>query len=87
MRGKYVLMGGADCTYDFRELQAFFDKLREGNEFVMGSRFRGYIEAGSMPRAASLFWHSANHVDSEYPVWDAVLRYSLGVCVGLRQRL
>ena len=49
VRGKYVLMGDADCTYDFRELQAFLDKLREGNEFVMGSRFRGYIEAGSMP--------------------------------------
>jgi glycosyltransferase involved in cell wall biosynthesis len=49
VRGKYVLMGDADCTYDFRELQAFLDRLREGNEFVMGSRFRGYIEAGSMP--------------------------------------
>lgn len=49
VRGKYVLMGDADCTYDFRELQPFLEKLREGNEFVMGSRFRGYIEAGSMP--------------------------------------
>lgn len=49
IRGKYVLMGDADCTYDFRELRPFVEKLREGYEFVMGSRFRGTIEAGSMP--------------------------------------
>jgi glycosyltransferase involved in cell wall biosynthesis len=49
VRGKYVLMGDADCTYDFRELEPFLEKLRNGYEFVMGSRFRGYIEPGSMP--------------------------------------
>ena len=49
VRGKYVLMGDADCTYDFRELAGFVEKFREGCEFVMGSRFRGYIEPGSMP--------------------------------------
>ena len=49
IRGKYVLMGDADCTYDFRELQAFMEKFRSGYEYVMGSRFRGYIEPGSMP--------------------------------------
>ena len=49
IRGEYVLMGDADCTYDFRELVAFVEKFRAGFEFVMGSRFRGYIEPGSMP--------------------------------------
>lgn len=49
IRGKYVLMGDADCTYDFRELGAFMERFREGYEYVMGSRFRGYIEPGSMP--------------------------------------
>ncbi len=49
VRGKYVIMGDADCTYDFRELEPFIQKLRDGYEFVMGSRFRGYIEPGSMP--------------------------------------
>ena len=49
IRGKYVLMGDCDCTYDFRELKPFVERLREGAEFVMGSRFRGYIEPGSMP--------------------------------------
>lgn len=49
IRGKYVIMGDADCTYDFRELGPFVEALRAGNEFVMGSRWRGSIEAGSMP--------------------------------------
>ncbi len=49
IRGKYVLMGDCDCTYDFRELGPFVAKFREGVEFIMGSRFRGYIEPGSMP--------------------------------------
>jgi glycosyltransferase involved in cell wall biosynthesis len=48
-RGEYVLMGDADCTYDFRLLVPFVEKLREGYEFVMGSRWAGSIEPGSMP--------------------------------------
>ena len=42
-------MGDCDCTYDFRELAPFVEKFRGGAEFIMGSRFRGYIEPGSMP--------------------------------------
>jgi len=49
IRGKYIIMGDCDCTYDFRELQPFVEKFRAGAEFIMGSRFRGYIEPGSMP--------------------------------------
>ena len=49
IRGDYVLMGDADCTYDFRNLEPFMAKFHEGYEYVMGSRFRGYIEPGSMP--------------------------------------
>jgi glycosyltransferase involved in cell wall biosynthesis len=49
IRGKYVIMGDADCTYDFRELEPFIQKLRDGYEYVMGSRVKGYIEPGSMP--------------------------------------
>src|SRR5262245_37202950 len=49
IRGKYVLMGDADCTYDFREIAAFMECFHNGYEYVMGSRFRGYIEPGSMP--------------------------------------
>lgn len=49
IRGRYVVMGDADCTYDFRELGAFVRAFRDGYEFVMGSRFRGSVEPGSMP--------------------------------------
>jgi glycosyltransferase involved in cell wall biosynthesis len=50
IRGTYVLMGDADCTYDFRELKPFVDRFREGYEYVMGSRWRGSIEPGAMPK-------------------------------------
>lgn len=49
IRGKWVIMGDCDCTYDFREIDPFVAKFREGAQFIMGSRFRGYIEPGSMP--------------------------------------
>jgi glycosyltransferase involved in cell wall biosynthesis len=50
IRGRYVIMGDADCTYDFRRLAPFVEKFREGYEFVMGSRWKGSIEPGAMPR-------------------------------------
>ena len=49
IRGEWIVMGDADLTYDFRELEAFVAKFREGIEFVMGSRFTGSIEKGAMP--------------------------------------
>ena len=49
IRGKWIVMGDADLTYDFRELALFVEAFRKGAEFVMGSRFRGSIEKGAMP--------------------------------------
>jgi glycosyltransferase involved in cell wall biosynthesis len=49
VRGRWIVMGDADLTYDFRELAPFVAKFREGAEFVMGSRFRGTIEERAMP--------------------------------------
>jgi glycosyltransferase involved in cell wall biosynthesis len=49
IRGKWIVMGDADLTYDFRELTPFVQAFRNGAEFVMGSRFRGSIEKGAMP--------------------------------------
>jgi glycosyltransferase involved in cell wall biosynthesis len=49
IRGKWIIMGDADLTYDFRELTPFVEAFRKGAEFVMGSRFRGSIEKGAMP--------------------------------------
>jgi glycosyltransferase involved in cell wall biosynthesis len=55
IRGRYVLMGDADCTYDFRLLRPFVEKFREGYEYVMGSRWRGSIEPGAMPKLHQYF--------------------------------
>ena len=49
IQGKYVIMGDCDLTYDFRELGPFVKALDAGNEFVMGTRMKGYIEDGAMP--------------------------------------
>ncbi|MDP8989875.1 MAG: glycosyltransferase family 2 protein [Acidobacteriota bacterium] len=49
IRGKYVLLGDADLTYDFRETAPFVEKFRQGYDFIMGSRFKGHIEDGAMP--------------------------------------
>ncbi|MDF1761463.1 MAG: glycosyltransferase [Coxiellaceae bacterium] len=49
IRGKFIIMGDCDLTYDFRQLKGFVDSYRNGSEFVMGSRFKGSIEKGSMP--------------------------------------
>jgi glycosyltransferase involved in cell wall biosynthesis len=49
IRGRWIVMGDADLTYDFRELAPFVEAFRNGAEFVMGSRFRGSIEKGAMP--------------------------------------
>ena len=48
-RGRFVLMGDADDTYDFLQLGEFVAKLREGYDLVMGNRFRGTILPGAMP--------------------------------------
>ena len=48
-RGRYVIMGDADDSYDFSALGPFIEKLRKGNDLVMGNRFRGGIAPGAMP--------------------------------------
>jgi glycosyltransferase involved in cell wall biosynthesis len=48
-RGRYIIIGDADDSYDFARLDAFIEKLRAGHRLVMGNRFRGGIEKGAMP--------------------------------------
>ena len=48
-KGKYVMMGDADDSYDFLNLMPFVEKLREGYALVMGNRFKGGIAKGAMP--------------------------------------
>lgn len=48
-RGRYVIQGDADDSYDFTALDGFVEKLRDGYELVMGNRFKGGIEKEAMP--------------------------------------
>src|SRR6516165_6444820 len=48
-RGKYVIMGDADDSYDFTNLMPFVEELRKGADLVMGNRFQGGIAPGAMP--------------------------------------
>lgn len=48
-RGRYVIMGDADDSYDFSRLDSFVEQLRAGHLLVMGNRFRGGIRPGAMP--------------------------------------
>ena len=51
-RGKYILMGDADDSYDFAEAPRFLAKLREGYELVQGCRLQGgggTVQPGAMP--------------------------------------
>ena len=41
-------MGDADDSYNFLELKEFIKLLREGNDLVIGNRFKGKIEKGAM---------------------------------------
>jgi len=47
-RGRYVIMGDADESYDFSALMPFVEKLRDGYDLVMGNRFKGGIAPGAM---------------------------------------
>lgn len=73
-RGRYIIMGDADDSYDFANLDLFVDKLRGGHDLVMGNRFQGGIEPGAMP---VLHRYLGNPVLSfigrhffKIPIWD-----------------
>jgi glycosyltransferase involved in cell wall biosynthesis len=48
-RAENVVMGDADCSYDFRHIPAFLKELRRGADLAMGNRFAGGIADGAMP--------------------------------------
>lgn len=48
-QGRFVIMGDADDSYDFSMLAPFVDALRQGQQLVVGNRFRGGIAEGAMP--------------------------------------
>ncbi len=48
-RGEFIVMGDADASYDFSSLEPFVERLRAGDDLVMGNRFKGGIQEGAMP--------------------------------------
>lgn len=48
-KGKFLIMADADGSYDFKDIPRFVARLREGADFVMGSRIKGTIHPGAMP--------------------------------------
>lgn len=48
-RGRFIIMGDADDSYDFTSLAPFVERLRAGDDLVMGNRFQGGIAQGAMP--------------------------------------
>src|SRR5207253_4950303 len=72
-RGRSIIMGDADDSYDFAQLDPFVAKLREGYPLVMGNRFRGGIQKDAMP------WL---HRYLGNPVLSFIGRLLFGVSVG-----
>lgn len=48
-RGKYVIMGDGDNSYDFNLIPDFYNKIIEGYDMVIGTRLKGKIHKGAMP--------------------------------------
>jgi len=65
-RGRYIVMGDADDSYDFTDLERFVDQLRGGADLVMGNRLKGKILPGAMP------WH---HRWIGNPVLSGILNF------------
>ena len=58
-RGKFIVMGDADDSYDFGHIPRFLEQLREGADLVMGNRFRGGIQKDAMPPLHRYFGNPA----------------------------
>ena len=49
-KGKHIVIGDGDNTYDFSEIPKLLEPLEKGEaDIVMGSRFKGEIKKGAMP--------------------------------------
>ncbi len=71
-RGKYLVMGDSDCSYDFLEAVPMVVELVEGADICMGSRFKGEIREGAMP------WKN-KYIGN--PALSAILRFLVGTNV------
>ena len=72
-KGRFVILGDADCTYDFRDIGPFVEKLEQGFDLVLGNRFKGRIEKGAMP---------IHHQYFGSPGTSLFFKYALGIPTG-----
>lgn len=70
--GKYIIMGDADDTYDFTDLERFITPLRDRYDLVIGNRFKGEILPGAMP------W-SRRYIGN--PILSGILRWLFGTSI------
>jgi hypothetical protein len=47
--GRFVIMADSDDSYDVSALEPFVERLRAGDDIVVGNRFKGGIVPGAMP--------------------------------------
>jgi glycosyltransferase involved in cell wall biosynthesis len=69
-RGRFIIMGDADDSYDFAHLDPFVEKLRDGYDLVMGNRFRGGIKAGAMPPLHRYFGNPVSSAIGRLLFWN-----------------
>jgi glycosyltransferase involved in cell wall biosynthesis len=72
-RGRIVVMGDADDSYDWSAIAPFVRKIEEGYDLVVGNRFQGGIQPGAMP---------ALHRYLGNPVLSAISRFAFGLKIG-----
>lgn len=72
-RGRIIVMGDGDDSYDWGAIAPFIEKVREGYDLVGGNRFRGGIEPGAMPLL---------HRYVGTPLLSALIRLAFGVQLG-----
>ena len=72
-KGKFIIMGDGDKTYDFTQAYKFIKLLDNGFDLVVGNRFKGQIQAYAMP---PLHFYLGN------PVLSALGRLFFGINIG-----
>ncbi|MYB95377.1 glycosyltransferase family 2 protein [Candidatus Poribacteria bacterium] len=70
--GKYIVMGDADDTYDFTDIECFITPLHNGYDLVIGNRFKGKMLPGAMPWARRYIGN---------PILSGILRWLFGTSI------
>ena len=70
--GKYIIIGDADDTYDFTDLERFITPLRNGYDMVIGNRFKGEMLPGAMS------WER-RYIGN--PILSGILRWLFGTSI------